>query len=99
MKFSVEKDISRNPVGTETGRIARVDGIDFLYYYLGSDHYVWRTADQYTVEIAQRGGGGTFYCKVKGVILERAFDSLQSAAKAGALFVEAYAAPVAIAYK
>lgn len=79
--------------GTETGRPeVVVSGVPFLYYSLGGGLYVWRTPDQ-SIEVGRRGGGGTFYCKIKGHILEATFLTMQSAARAGAKTLQPYVDP------
>ena len=82
MRFSTEKEITRYPIGTQTTREPMtVSGRDFLQYSLGGDLYVWRTPDL-SVEIGQRGNGGTYYVKFNLHILEASFATLRGAMQA-----------------
>jgi hypothetical protein len=91
VKYSVEKDIVRYPAGVETDRPPEsVSGIRFLYYDLGGGLYVWRTPEQ-SAEVGQRGGGGTYYVRVNGHILEGTFTTLHGAMRAAVKTLTLYA--------
>ena len=79
MKYSVEDEIMRHPAGTETDRPpVTVSGASFLYYDIGGGRRVWRTPDQ-TCEVGRRGGGGAYYAKINGHIVEQTFHTRNEA--------------------
>lgn len=90
MRYSTEKEIMLYPDARPTGRTMTVDGV-LLNDYRVLDRNVWRTYDQFSIEVGRHGAGNaTWYCKVRGMILEHNYASAHSAAQAGVKMLAAY---------
>jgi hypothetical protein len=85
MRFSVEKEIVRYPVGEETNHAPeRVSNVGFLQYNLGGGIFVWRSPDG-VAEIGQRGG--SYYVRINGVLVVASYSTLRGAMQAAAIML------------